>query len=131
MSGVVRHEATVTSSEAERALFQDVGVPFSFEPVGEDAASARLRMVVAPAVAIIMGAVVLDGAVIEDQVMVAAGSLVSPGKTLESGGLYLGNPAKRVRDLNEKELAFFRESADHYVRLKDEHLSESAPLDGQ
>ena len=35
MSGVVRHEATVTSSEAVRALFQDVGVPFSFEPVGE------------------------------------------------------------------------------------------------
>lgn len=35
MSGVVRHEATVTSSEAVRGLFEDVGVPFSFEPVGE------------------------------------------------------------------------------------------------
>lgn len=72
-----------------------------------------------------MGAIILDGAVIEDRVMIAAGSLVSPGKVLESGGLYLGNPARRVRDLTEEELAFFRESAAHYVKLKDQHLASS------
>jgi diguanylate cyclase (GGDEF)-like protein len=34
----------------------------AFQPVGDDAASSRLRMVVAPAVAIVMGAVVFDAA---------------------------------------------------------------------
>lgn len=38
-----------------------------------------------------MGAIILDGVVIEDKVMVGAGSLVTPGKTLESGYLYLGD----------------------------------------
>ena len=72
-----------------------------------------------------MGAIVLDGAVIESNVVVGAGSLVAPGKVLESGGLYLGSPAKRVRDLSEKEIEFFCYSAKHYARLKDEHLSNS------
>jgi carbonic anhydrase/acetyltransferase-like protein (isoleucine patch superfamily) len=37
-----------------------------------------------------MNSCVLDGAVIEDEVMLGAGSLVPPGKRLESGGLYRG-----------------------------------------
>lgn len=72
-----------------------------------------------------MGSTILDGAIIEDRVLIAAGSLVSPGKVLESGGLYLGNPARRVRDLTDDEIAFFRDSADHYVKLKDQHLTSS------
>lgn len=42
-----------------------------------------------------MGAILLDGVVVEDDVMIGAGSLVSPGKRLESGFLYLGSPAKK------------------------------------
>lgn len=76
-----------------------------------------------------MGAIILDGAVIQDRVMLAAGSLVSPGKVLESGGLYLGNPARRARDLSEEELAFFKVSAEHYVRLKNQHEEDSEVLE--
>lgn len=71
-----------------------------------------------------MGAVVMDGAVVEDEVVIAAGALVPPGKTLARGSLYKGSPAQLARDLNEQEIAFFRYSADHYVRLKDRHRAE-------
>lgn len=70
-----------------------------------------------------MGSLILDGAVIEDDVMLAAGSLVSPGKRLESGWLYRGRPAEPVRKLSEKELEMLRYSAAHYVRLKDRYLN--------
>ena len=46
-----------------------------------------------------IGSIVMDGAVIEDDVVLAAGSLVPPGKTLSSGFLYVGSPAKSVRSL--------------------------------
>lgn len=71
-----------------------------------------------------MRSTVMDGAVIEDEVVLAAGSLVPPGKRLESGYLYIGSPAKKARPLTEKELSFFTYSAKNYVNLKDEYLSE-------
>lgn len=71
-----------------------------------------------------MGAIVMDGAVVEDEVIIAAGSLVSPGKTLESGFVYRGSPAKKVREISQKERSFFTYSAGNYVKLKDLHLAE-------
>jgi len=68
-----------------------------------------------------MAATIMDGAVIEDNVIVGAGSLVPTGKRLESGYLYVGSPVKRVRELNDKELAFLKYSAEHYSKLKDLH----------
>ena len=44
-----------------------------------------------------MSAIVLDGAVIEDEVIVAAGALVPPRKVWLQDGLWLGNPARRLR----------------------------------
>lgn len=69
-----------------------------------------------------MGSLVLDGAEIESDVMLAAGSLVSPGKRLESGWLYRGQPARPARELTNEELEMLRYSAAHYVRLKDQYL---------
>jgi len=68
-----------------------------------------------------MGAVVLDHAVVQHQVLVGASSLVPSGKILESGYLYLGSPVKKIRPLTDKERAFFRYSAAHYVKLKNEY----------
>ena len=70
-----------------------------------------------------MGAIVMDKAVVEPRVLVGAGSLVPEGKVLESGYLYLGSPARRVRALTEGELAHFAYSAQHYIRLKDHYLN--------
>ena len=69
-----------------------------------------------------MGAIVLDGAIIEDDVMLAAGSLVAPNKKLESGYLYKGSPAVQARKLTEAEIQFLKQSAINYVELKDEYL---------
>lgn len=70
-----------------------------------------------------MGSVVLDGAIIEKGAMVGAGSVVSPGKTLQGGYLYLGSPARQVRELNQKEKDFLRYSSQHYVNLMNEYLA--------
>ncbi len=69
-----------------------------------------------------IGAIVMDGAVVEDEVILGAGSLVPPGRTLEAGFLYVGAPAKRVRPLTEQEKEFLRYSARHYRSLKDAYL---------
>jgi len=71
-----------------------------------------------------MSTTIMDGAVVEDDVVIGAGSLVPPGKRLESGKLYMGSPAKAVRDLTESELSYFSYSAANYAKLKDEHLQE-------
>ncbi|MBK3746403.1 gamma carbonic anhydrase family protein [Stutzerimonas balearica] len=71
-----------------------------------------------------MGSIVMDGAVVEDEVIIAAGSLVPPGKRLESGYLYVGSPVKQARPLTDKERSFFAYTAGNYVRLKDRHLAE-------
>ncbi len=69
-----------------------------------------------------MGSIIMDDVVVPDRVMVGAGSLISPGKTLESGMLYMGRPAKAVRALTEEEMKYLRYSAEHYMRLKDNYL---------
>lgn len=69
-----------------------------------------------------MGAAVLDGAYIEHHVLLAAGAMVPPGKRLNSGYLYLGNPAKAIRKLSSEELARLDYSAAHYIRLKNNYL---------
>ena len=69
-----------------------------------------------------MGTLMLDNVVTDDLVMIGAGSVVTPGKRLESRGLYVGSPARRVRELTEKEIAFLTYSAAHYVKVKDEYL---------
>ena len=62
-----------------------------------------------------MGSTVLDGAVIRSRCFVAAGSVVTPGKEMPSGMMIMGSPAKAVRPLTEKELAFLEKSAKDYV----------------
>lgn len=72
-----------------------------------------------------MNATVLDGAVVKSKTMIAAGSVVAPGKVLESGYLYIGSPAKQARPLKESELAYLEFSAQHYVELKNTYLEET------
>lgn len=69
-----------------------------------------------------MGALLLDDVELADFVMVGAGALVPPGKKLESHGLYVGSPARRARDLTQKEIEFLTYSAAHYVKVKDNYL---------
>jgi carbonic anhydrase/acetyltransferase-like protein (isoleucine patch superfamily) len=70
-----------------------------------------------------MGSIVMDDVLVPDRVMIGAGSLVPPGKQLQSGMLYMGRPAQAVRPLTDGELEHLRYSAEHYVRVKNNHLS--------
>lgn len=70
-----------------------------------------------------IGAIVLDGAIVPNDVVIGAGTLVPPGKTLESGFLYMGSPCKKARPLKDSEKAFFKYSAQNYVALKNEFLN--------
>ena len=68
-----------------------------------------------------MSATIMDGAVLGDRIIIGAGSLVPTGKVLESGYLYVGTPVKQLRELNKKENEFLKYSADHYVKIKNQH----------
>lgn len=70
-----------------------------------------------------MGSVVMDGVIVEDDVFIGAGSVVPPNKTLKSGFLYVGNPVKQIRELNQGERDFLAQSAINYVLLKDEYIA--------
>ena len=69
-----------------------------------------------------MGAIILDEAVLEDQSMLAAGALLTPGKRVPTGQLWGGSPARYMRDLTEEDLSFFPVSADNYVKLASAYL---------
>jgi carbonic anhydrase/acetyltransferase-like protein (isoleucine patch superfamily) len=68
-----------------------------------------------------IGSIVLDGAVIGKNAMLGAGSLVPGGKVLEGGYLWMGRPAKKVRELTIKEIEYLSYSAEHYVKVKQMH----------
>ena len=68
-----------------------------------------------------MGAIILDGAIVRAKALVGAGSVVGPGKDIEGGYLWLGSPAKKIRQLSEKEMAYLEFSAQHYVDLKNKY----------
>ncbi len=62
-----------------------------------------------------MGAVIMDGAVVANECVVGAGSLITQGKKFPARSLIMGSPARRVRDLTPEEVALLKTSADNYV----------------
>lgn len=73
-----------------------------------------------------MGSTILDDAIIEDEVVIGAGSLVPPRKRLESGYLYMGSPVRQVRPLTDAEKAHFVYSSAHYVKLAATYQTQSS-----
>ena len=68
-----------------------------------------------------IGAIVLDRVVVEEQAMVAAGSLVTPGKRVLTGELWMGSPARRVRSLSHQEWTAMAATTENYVRLAQQY----------
>ena len=64
-----------------------------------------------------IGAVVLTGAVIEDNAQVGAGALVPPNKVVPAGTLVMGVPAKPVRTMNQADLDDILRNAQEYLEL--------------
>ena len=73
-----------------------------------------------------MGAIIMDGAIVEDDVFIGAGTLIPPNKILKSGFLYKGNPMQQARPLKDSEINFLKQSALNYIKLKDEYIEETS-----
>ncbi len=68
-----------------------------------------------------MGAIIMDDCIVEDYAMIGAGAMLPPRKHVKSGELWLGNPAKKVRDLTQEQKKQMNYSAQQYVKLKDKY----------
>ncbi|MCK9909537.1 hypothetical protein MXD81_10380 [Microbacteriaceae bacterium K1510] len=62
-----------------------------------------------------MGAIILDGAEIGEEAMVAAGALVPPGMKVPARTLAVGSPAKVKRELSENDFSELRRIRQSYV----------------
>ena len=66
-----------------------------------------------------MGAILLNGARVGKNCIVGAGAVVTGKTDAPDGSMLLGNPARVVRALTPEELAGLRQSAEHYMELKE------------
>jgi len=74
-----------------------------------------------------MGAIILDDTRIQDNVVVGAGSVVTQGQTLESGFLYAGVPAKKIKPLDpENSKIYTTLSAEAYIQYAELYKKQGA-----
>lgn len=69
-----------------------------------------------------MSATILDGAVIGEESIVGAGSLVTKNKKFPPRSLIMGSPAKLIRELSDEEVTTLYKSAQNYVDYKNRYL---------
>ncbi len=69
-----------------------------------------------------MGAIILDGAVLEENCIVGAGAVVTGKTVAPAGSLLLGSPAKVVKSLTPEQIEENKKSAEHYIALAEEYL---------
>jgi len=62
-----------------------------------------------------MGGIVMDHAIVEDFVIIAAGAVVLENTICESGFLYAGVPAKKIKVLSEEQMEMLRKLPHNYV----------------
>jgi len=62
-----------------------------------------------------MGAIVMDNAVVEDYCIIAAGAVVLERTICESGYLYAGTPAKKIKAITDEQRALLNKLPDNYI----------------
>lgn len=66
-----------------------------------------------------MGAIVMDNAVIEEYTIIAAGSVVLENTVCESGYIYAGTPAKKIKPITDEQRALLNKLPDNYIMYAD------------
>lgn len=66
-----------------------------------------------------MGAIVMDHAVVEEYTIIGAGSIVLENMVCESGFIYAGNPAKKIKPISEEQRALLNRLPDNYIMYSD------------
>lgn len=62
-----------------------------------------------------MGAIVMDHAVVNEFVIIAAGAVVLENTICESGYLYAGIPAKKIKPLTDEQRAMLKQLPQNYI----------------
>jgi gamma-carbonic anhydrase len=75
-----------------------------------------------------MHATVMDGAVVESGALVAAKSLVTPGKRIPAGEMWGGSPARFIRKVSDSDVAMINRIGPGYVELSSEYRAEGLDL---
>ncbi|MDA0999248.1 MAG: gamma carbonic anhydrase family protein [bacterium] len=70
---------------------------------------------------IAMGAIIMNNVKVGEGAVVAAGAVVTEGKVVEPGTLWMGTPARYVRDVNDEERERFGKTPVVYSHLKDRY----------
>ncbi len=71
-----------------------------------------------------MGAVAMDACLIGEGAMLGAGALLSPGKAIPSREIWVGRPARLLKQQSEAQVAKIRFQTDRYCRLAERHMAE-------
>jgi carbonic anhydrase/acetyltransferase-like protein (isoleucine patch superfamily) len=71
-----------------------------------------------------MGAIIMDGVVIEEDCIIGAGALITARTHIPSKSLVMGTPAKVKRMLTETEVQGIKESAANYIRYAQQYVAE-------
>jgi gamma-carbonic anhydrase len=66
-----------------------------------------------------MGAIVMDGAVVESEALIAAGAVVLEGTRVESGFIYAGVPARKVKPVSDELRQIFTRTAGNYIKYSE------------
>jgi carbonic anhydrase/acetyltransferase-like protein (isoleucine patch superfamily) len=71
-----------------------------------------------------MGAILMDGVVIEEDCVIGAGALITERIHIPSKSLVMGSPAKVTRMLTDAEVRWIKESAANYIRYAQQYVAE-------
>jgi gamma-carbonic anhydrase len=100
----------------------DAGVP---TVIGEDVLIGHMAMLhgctLHDRAFVGLGAIVMNGCIIEGDAMLAAGAMLTERKHMLSGELWGGRPATKMRDLPEKTILGMRMGVTHYVYNAQRH----------
>ena len=66
-----------------------------------------------------MGAIVMDHVIVEEYVIIAAGAIVLEKTICESGYIYAGIPAKKIKPITDQQRAMLKKLPDNYVMYAD------------
>ncbi len=75
-----------------------------------------------------MNATVMDGAVVEKGALVAAGALVTPGKRVGAGEVWAGSPARKLRNVGDRDQDMLDYIWPGYVELAEEYIEAGQDL---
>ena len=62
-----------------------------------------------------MGAIVMDNVIVEEYTIIAAGSVVLENTVCESGFIYAGSPARKIKPISEEQRQLLNRLPDNYI----------------